>query len=162
MRHFLLTGAVATLPFGVGVTSATAALIATTCCAHCASPGVLGATCGAVAVAAITVATDQYGGAATSAQVASSGCVHWQWWANGVGVGDACVMTYFVRNVVPGRRGLRGAASELAWRLVPMSRLRFHRPVSFLPHPQHICRASLARRRLLRNPSAGCPAGSKS
>lgn len=81
--------------------------------------------------------------------------------ANGVSARDTCVMTYFVRNVVPGRRGLRGAASELAWRLVPMSRLRFHRPVSFLPHPQHICRASLARRRLLRNPSAGCPAGSK-
>jgi hypothetical protein len=58
--------------------------------------------------------------------------------------------------------GLRGAASELAWRLGPVSRLRFHRPVSFLPHPQQICRASLARRRLLRNPSAGSPAGGKS
>ena len=56
--------------------------------------------------------------------------------ANGVSAGDACVMTYFVRNVVPGRRGLRGAASELAWRLGPVSRLRFHRPVSFLLPPQ--------------------------
>ena len=30
--------------------------------------------------------------------------------------------------------GLRGAASELAWRLGPVSRLRFHRPVGFLLH----------------------------
>ncbi len=37
-----------------------------------------GAGRGAVTVAAITVATDQHGGAATGAQVASSGMVHWQ------------------------------------------------------------------------------------
>ena len=81
--------------------------------------------------------------------------------ANGVSAGDVCVMTYFVRNVVPGRRGLRGATADLTWRLGPVSRLRFHRPVRFLPYRHPICRASLARRRLLRNPSAGCPAGSK-
>ena len=36
--------------------------------------------------------------------------------------------------------GLRGATTELAWRLGPVSRLRFHRPVSVLPHrrrPRH-------------------------
>ena len=32
------------------------------------------------------------------------------------------------------RLGLRGVASELAWRLGPVSRLRFHGPVGFLPH----------------------------
>ncbi len=38
-----------------------------------------------------------------------------------------------MRSTLP-RLGLRGAASELAWRLGPVSRLRFHRPVGFLPH----------------------------
>ena len=47
-------------------------------------------------------------------------------------------MTYFVRNVVPGNRGLRGATAELAWRLEPVSRLRLHRPICFLPHRQPV------------------------
>jgi hypothetical protein len=47
MRHFLLTGAVTTLPFGLGVSSATTALIATTCRTHGASAGVLGTAFGA-------------------------------------------------------------------------------------------------------------------
>ena len=47
-------------------------------------------------------------------------------------------MTYFVRNVVPGNRGLRGATAELAWWLEPVSRLRLHRPIGFLPHRQPV------------------------
>jgi hypothetical protein len=46
---------------------------------------------------------------------------------------NARFVKYYAGNVVL-VRGLRGATSELAWRLVPVSRLRFHRPIGFLPH----------------------------
>lgn len=45
--------------------------------------------------------------------------------------------------------GLRGAASDLAWRLGPVSRLRLHLLASVLPHrfrQRYLFRASLARR----------------
>ena len=40
---------------------------------------------------------------------------------------------YYAGNVVL-VRGLRGATADLTWRFGPVSRLRFHRPASFLPH----------------------------
>lgn len=78
MRHFMLPGAVSTLAFGMGTTAAMRVLVATagspqrllTCLRRTSSA--------AVAVAAITVAAHEHGGAATGAQVASSRKVHWQ------------------------------------------------------------------------------------
>lgn len=105
--------------------------------------------------------------------------------ANGVGAGDDCVMTYFVRSVVPGKRGASGRdrgtglavgagvapASPPAGRLFTASatsaHLLPHWPTGSLSdrllrrHRPRACRASLARRRLLRNSSAGSPTGSK-
>jgi len=78
MRHFLLPGPVAALAFGVGVTTAQAGLIAATGGTNGATASLIGTRRGAVAMATVTVAADQYSGAATSAQVASSGEVHWQ------------------------------------------------------------------------------------
>jgi hypothetical protein len=60
------------------VTAAQTGLIAVAGRTHGVLAGLLGAGRGAVALAAITVATDQYGAAAAGAQVASSGKVHWQ------------------------------------------------------------------------------------
>ena len=52
-----------------------------------------------------------------------------------------------------------GATPVLTWRLGSVSRQHLHRPDSFLPHLRIACRASLARQRLLRKPSAESPAG---
>ena len=58
---------------------------------------------------------------------------HGQWTADNY----VRFVKYYAGNVVL-VRGLRGAATDLTWRFGPVSRLRFHRPVSFLlyrPHP---------------------------
>jgi hypothetical protein len=78
MRHFLHSGSVAALPLRMGVAAAQAGLIAAAGLAHGLVAGLLGAARAAVSVPAITVAADQHGAAATGAQVASSGKVHWQ------------------------------------------------------------------------------------
>ena len=52
-----------------------------------------------------------------------------QWTADN----DVRFVKYYAGNVVL-VRGLRGAATDLTWRFGPVSRLRFHRPASFLPH----------------------------
>lgn len=131
MRHFLLPGPVTALPVGVGVATARAGLIAAAGGTNRTAARLLGTLRSAVALAAITVAADEYGGAAAGAQVASSGKVHWQWrpMAND---GDVRFVKYYAGNVAP--EGLRGAASGLTWRLVSVSRLHFHRRVDFLPH----------------------------
>jgi hypothetical protein len=77
MRHFLLPGPVTALPLRMRVTAAPTGLIAAAGCTQGVVAGFFGASRGAVTVAAIAVAADQYGGAATGAQVASSGMVHW-------------------------------------------------------------------------------------
>lgn len=79
MRHFLLSDPVTALPFGVGVTAAQAGLIAAAGRTQGVPAGLLGAPLRAVALTSITVATDQYGGTAAGAQVASSGKVHWRY-----------------------------------------------------------------------------------
>ena len=84
MRHYLRAGPITTLSFGVGVSARATGLIATAGSKNGALTG-LPCACGcAVAVATIAVAANNYGGVAPHAQVASSGSVHWQWWANGV------------------------------------------------------------------------------
>lgn len=160
MRHFLRSGPVTALPLGMRVTTAQTGLIAASSRNHGVVTGLLGAGRGAVTLAAITVAADQHGRAATRAQVASSRRVHWRSEPMDSGHKRA-LREILCRQRRPRLRGLRGATSELAWRLGPVSCLRLHRPVSFLLYRRPICRASLARRRLLRNPSAGSPAGSK-
>lgn len=78
MRHFLRSGPVTALALRMCVTAAPTGLIAAAGCTQGVVAGFFGAGRGAVTVAAITVAADQHGGAATSAQVASCGEVHWQ------------------------------------------------------------------------------------
>ena len=84
MRHFLRPKGVQShlvpitlLTFGVGVTTAQAVLIATTGGPDRAPACLVGASRGAVALAAVAVAANQYGGAAARAQIASSREVHW-------------------------------------------------------------------------------------
>ena len=84
MRHFLRpkgvqshSGPITLLTFGVSVAAAQAVLIATTGSPDRASARLVGAYRGAVALAAVAVAANQYGGAAAGAQIASSGEVHW-------------------------------------------------------------------------------------
>jgi hypothetical protein len=77
MRHFLLSGPVSTLAFGMGATATMCVLIATAGRPYGLATGLRGASLSAVAVAAITMAADQHGGAAADAQVASSGDIHW-------------------------------------------------------------------------------------
>ena len=67
MRHFLLPSPVTALPFGVGVTTAQAVLIATAGGSNRTAAGLLGTPRGAVAMAAITVAANEHRGAAAGA-----------------------------------------------------------------------------------------------
>lgn len=73
MRHFLAAGTVATLAFGMGQSPPMAGLVACPRFPHQAAPGHLGAALGAIALAAITVAADEYRLATARAEVASSG-----------------------------------------------------------------------------------------
>jgi hypothetical protein len=67
MRHFLLSGPVTALPFGVGVTTAQAGLVSAAGGTHGTSASLVGTLRRAVAVAAITVAANEHGRAATGA-----------------------------------------------------------------------------------------------
>ena len=131
MRHFLLPSPVLTLTFGVGATAAMGVLIATTSGSYRLMAGPRRTSSRAVAVAAITVATDQYGSTAAGAQVASSWVFHWQ--SGPMGSRRRRPLCEILR-VQRRPSGLRGAASDLTWWLGPVSRLRFHRPTRFLPH----------------------------
>ena len=72
MRHFLcLALAVATLACGVGVASRQAALVVARGLTHALRAHLSGTRSAAVPVAAVTVAANDNGGAAASAQVAS-------------------------------------------------------------------------------------------
>ena len=80
------------------VTTAQAVLIAATGCPDRAPARLSGTFGGAVALAAVAVAANQYRGAAAGAQVASSGKVHWSPWPMGKD-GDARFVTYLACSV---------------------------------------------------------------
>lgn len=77
MRHFLLSGSVTALAFGVGMAAPQAVLVSAAGGANRTAACLFGTPLGAVAMAAITVAANEHGRTATGAQVASSGTVHW-------------------------------------------------------------------------------------
>ena len=131
MRHFLLSGAVTALSFGVRVTTAPAGLVAVAGGTHRLVAGLLGTLRGAVAMAAITRAADEYRRATAGAAIASS----WKFHGHTGPMGSSRERPLCgILRVQRCPSGLRGATTELAWRLGPVSRLRFHRPVSVLPH----------------------------
>lgn len=78
MRHFLLSGPVSTLAFGMGATAPMRVLIATAGSPYRLVACLQRASLRAVAVAVITIAADKHGGAAAGAQVAASWEFHWQ------------------------------------------------------------------------------------
>ncbi len=170
MRHFLLFGAVAALAFGMGMTALPTRLIAATGSPHGGASCLIGTGAGAVAVTAITVAANDHRLAATRTQVASSGEVHGQKRANG-GRQQRPLRGILGMQRCPS--GQRGATSELAWRLGPMSRRHLQRlrgfyrigsrgatapPSTRIPGPAAL---RLPDGSLLRKPPAGCPAGSR-
>jgi hypothetical protein len=67
MRHFLLSGPVTALPFGVGVTTTQAGLIPAAGSTNRTAAGTVGTLHSAVAVAAIAVAANEHRGAAAGA-----------------------------------------------------------------------------------------------
>ena len=77
MRHFFVFGPVTALALGVGMTASPAGLIAATGGTDSGASSLLRTRLGAVALAAVAVAANQYGGAAARAQIASSREVHW-------------------------------------------------------------------------------------
>ena len=170
MRHFLLFGAVAALAFGMGMTTLPAGLIAASGSADGGASCLSRTRFGAIALAAIAMAANNHRLAATRTQVASSGEIHGQKRANGGR------QQHPLRGILGMQRcpsGQRGAASELAWWLGPMSlrhlqRLRcFYRngnigatapPSTRIPNPAAL---RLPDGSLLRKPPAGCSAGSR-
>lgn len=131
MRHFLLSGSVTALPFGVRVTTAPAGLIAAAGSTHRLVAGLFSTLRGAVAMAAITRAADEYRRATAGAAIASS----WKFHGHTGPMGSSRERPLCgILRVQRCPSGLRGATTELAWRLGPVSRLRFHWPVSVLPH----------------------------
>jgi len=104
MRHFLRSkgvqsrsGPITLLTFGVGVTATQTGLIAASGGTDRASASFTGAS-SAVALAAVAVAANQYGGAAAGTQIASSREVHWSPWPMGKD-GYARFVTYFACSV---------------------------------------------------------------
>jgi len=155
MRHFLRFGPIPALVFGVCMTASVRRLIAATGGLNGDASCLVGTPCGAVAVTPIAVTADDHGGAATRTQIASSRKVHGQKRANGGRQRRP------LRGILGMQRcpsGQRGAASELAWRLVPVSRRHRHRLRCYLPHRSHrryrlvqhhhprTCRTAFARR----------------
>jgi hypothetical protein len=159
MRHFLRSGPVTALPLGMRVTATQAGLIAAAGRTQGALAGCFGAGRGAVAVATITVATDQYGGAAAGAQVASSGKVHWR-----SGPMDSG-RTRALREILCGQRRPRQGASgrDIGTGLAVGAGVApaFPPAGQLFTASATACRTSSARRQLLRNSSAGSPAGGK-
>ena len=171
MRHFLRFGPIPALAFGVSMTASVRRLIAATGGTDGGASRMIGAPFGAVAMTPITMTTDDHGGAATRTQVASSREVHGQ----RAPMGER--QQHPLREILCMQRcptGQRGAASELAWRLGPVSRRHLHRLRCYLPHwphrryrpAQHRFPGPAALRlpdgSLLRKPPAGSPAGRRS
>ena len=196
MRHFLRpkevqsrSSPISLLTFGVGVTAAQAVLIAATGCPDRAPARLSGTFGGAVALAAVAVAANQYRGAAAGAQVASSGKVHWSPWPMG-NDGDARFVTYLACSVASSQLWARHRSWLGGWSRcrarVSTGRSDFYRisaadATPFADAPEHapashdLSRASfeadqsspspaalrLPDEGLRCNPSAGSPAGSK-
>ena len=138
MRHFFVFRPVTALALRVGMTASPTGLIAATG----ATDG--GASClrrtrfGAVALAAIAVAANDHGRTAAGAKVVSSCRFHGQRPMGERQQGPLCEIL--------GRRhcpsGQRGAASELAWSLAPVSRRHLHRRDVLSPHSPYYCYGS--------------------
>lgn len=170
MRHFLVSGPIPALTFGVRVTSPTTRLIAATGGLDGSASCLIGTPGGAVALTPITVTTNDHGGAATRTQVAPSGEIHGQRSANG-GRQQRPLRGILCMQRCPS--GQRGAASELAWRLGPLSRRHLHRlrcfyrigsigaTASFNTTLHRPAALLLPDGSLLRKPPAGSPAGSR-
>ena len=77
MRHFLLSGPVSTLAFGMGAAASMRVLIATAGSPHRLLACLRRASL-AVAIATITIAANKHGGAAAGAQVAASWEISWE------------------------------------------------------------------------------------
>lgn len=168
MRHFLRFGPIPALTFSMGMTASATCLIAATGGTERGASCLIGAGDGAVAVAPIALAANDHGGAATRTQETSSREVHGQRKANGGRQQRP------LRGILCMRRcplGQRGAASELAWRLGPLSRRHLHRLRCYLPHrprrhhhliqyrqPQP-CRTAFARRQFAAQPARRKPCG---
>ncbi len=170
MRHFLRFGPIPALTFSMGMTASATCLIAATGGTERGASCLIGAGDGAVAVAPIALAANDHGGAATRTQETSSREVHGQRKANGGRQQRP------LRGILCMRRcplGQRGAASELAWRLGPLSRRHLHRlrcfyrigsigaTASFNTTINRPAALRLPDGSLLRKPPAGRPAGSR-
>ena len=167
------SGPITPLTFGVGVTARQAGLIAATGGTDRASACQIGTSAGAVALAAVAVAANQYGGTTAGAQIASSGEVHGSPWPMGKD-GDARFVTYWACSVASSQlwaryRSWLGGWSRYRAR-VSIGRSEFYRisGADATPTPTiqntslhvercdvpgrgrllvaHACRASLARR----------------
>ena len=120
MRHFLRpkavqshSGPITLLTFGVGVTTAQTVLIAITGGPDRAAACQVGTSRGAVALATVAVAANEYGGAAAGAQIASSREVHGSPWPMGKD-GDARFVTYTLHAASLRRSCGRGIGAGLA------------------------------------------------
>ena len=113
MRHFLLSGPVAALAFGMGVTASPAGLIPATGSTRRLTTSLIGTLRGAVAMTAITPAANEYSGAATGAEIASSGEVHWQFGQWGIDA-DVRFVKYSASNVATVGAAGRGIGTGLA------------------------------------------------
>ncbi len=167
MRHFLLPGSVTALPFSMRMTTAPAGLIAAAGSTHRVLAGLFSTLRGAVAMAAITRAADEYRRATAGAEIASSWKGHWH--TRPMGSSRERPLCGILR-VQRRPSGLRGATTELAWRLgapaFPPAGQRSTASVIPAPlsgHPFRIIPAALRLPddALLRNPSAGSPSGRK-
>ena len=78
MRHFLVFRSITALPFGVGMATSPAGLIAVTGSTDGGASGLIGTLCGAVAVTSVAVAANDHRGTAMRAQIASSWNFHGQ------------------------------------------------------------------------------------
>jgi hypothetical protein len=167
MRHFFVFRPVTALALGVGMTASPAGLIAATGGTDSGASSLRRTRLGAVTLASITVAANDHRRTAAGTKVVSSCGSHGQRPMGERQQGPLCEIL--------GRRrcpsGQRGAASELAWRLAPVSRRHLHRLWCFyridsiganaslntiIPSPAAL---RLPDGSLLRKPPAGRPAG---
>ena len=121
MRHFLRpkgvqshSGPITLLTFGVRVTATQTGLIAATGGTNRAPARLAGTSCGAVALTAIAVAANQYGGAAAGTQIEPSREVHWSPWPMGKD-GDARFVTYFACSIASSQLWARHRSWLRGW-----------------------------------------------
>ena len=170
MRHFLLSDSITALPLGVRVTSTQAGLIAVASGTHRLIAGLLGTLRGAVAMAAITRATDEYRRTTAGAKIASSWKVHWHNWPMGEFTGTSALWNTS-RATLPigaaGRDNGSGLAvgTGVAPAFPPAGQRSTSSPTPAPPscHPFRMIPAALRLTdgALLCNPPAGSPSGSK-